>query len=214
MKILHAAHLSSKDFETILSVLHAGGVIGFPTDTAYGLGADPFSQDAVAEIFRIKGRPETKPILLIVNSAEMAEEIALPSALYRKVARSFWPGPLTMVLRAVRHVPAIITAGTGTVGVRWPLAAFASELIGRFGKPITGTSANQSGQSSCVSAKEVQAQLGDLLSILIDAGELPVRGGSTLLDLTTDPPVVLREGPVSFEALHAVLDGNIRRHVA
>src|SRR5262249_20870286 len=146
MNILRTESLSTREFDLILSLLRAGGVIGFPTDTAYGLGADPFNEKAVAEIFRIKGRSETKPILLLVESLEMAESVVTPNALFHKVARAFWPGPLTLVLPANPVVTPVITAGTATVGIRWPIARFAMELVGRFGKPITATSANRSGR--------------------------------------------------------------------
>ncbi len=214
MEVFYTGSLSNNEFDQILSVLHAGSVIGFPTDTAYGLGADPFNEDAVAEIFRVKGRPETKPILLLVDSLEMTERIVLPDPLFIKVATAFWPGPLTLVLPAISSLPSGITAGTGTVGVRWPDAPFARTLINRFQSPITATSANRSGLPSCVTAEEVRAQLGESLPILVDGGELPARGGSSLLDLTTQPPTLLREGPISFERLSLFFAGKIQRAAA
>jgi L-threonylcarbamoyladenylate synthase len=213
MKVFHTGSLSRRDFDLILSVLRAGGVVGLPTDTNYGLAADPFNQRAVSQIFNIKGRPETKPILLLVDSLEMTEQITLPNVLFRKVARAFWPGPLTLVLPARPAVSEGVTAGSGTVGVRWPLAPFATELVHHFGGPLTATSANRSGKPACVTATEVQNQLGSTLSILVDGGELPSRGGSTLLDLTADPPTLLREGPVDFDTLHDFFEGHMRSAV-
>jgi L-threonylcarbamoyladenylate synthase len=211
MKVVHTESLSEEEFELILSVLRAGGVIGFPTDTAYGLGADPFNVQAVAKIFKLKGRPETKPILLLVDSLEMAKRISRPLPILDSVAKAFWPGPLTLVLPAKSSVPQSVTAGTGTVGVRLPIAPFATELTRRLGNPITATSANLSGQTSCITAEEVRAQLQDQLPILVDGGTLPARSGSTLLDLTVTPPVLLREGPVSFESLNTFFEGRLRR---
>jgi len=198
----------------IVSLLRAGGVIAFPTDTAYGLAADPFSETAVDRIFRIKGRPDTKPILLLVDSVRMAESVIHPSDVFYRVVEAFWPGSLTIIMHAVASLPANVSAGTNTVGVRWPIAAFATGLVSRLGSPVTATSANRSGMPSPVTAEEVQSQLGDSIDALVDGGVLPSSGGSTLLDLTADLPVLLREGPVPFEALVEFFEGRIRRRVA
>lgn len=214
MEVFHTDYLSEREFEQILSVLRAGGVIGFPTDTAYGLGADPFNEVAVSRIFHLKGRPETKPILLLVDSIQMTESLTNPTPLFRTVAQAFWPGPLTIVLPARNHVPATVTAGTNTVGVRWPLAPFATRLVKGLGGAVTATSANASGQPACVTSDEVRHQLGDSLALMIDGGILPERGGSTILDLSTDVPTVLREGPVSFAALEGVCGGSLKRVTA
>jgi len=198
----------------IVSLLRAGGVIAFPTDTAYGLAADPFSETAVDRIFRIKGRPDTKPILLLVDSVRMAESIIHPTDVFYRVVEAFWPGSLTIIMHAVASLPANVSAGTNTVGVRWPIAAFATGLVSRLDSPVTATSANRSGMPSPVTAEEVQRQLGDSIDALVDGGVLPSSGGSTLLDLTADLPVLLREGPVPFEALVEFFEGRIRRRVA
>ena len=211
MKLINAARASKAEFELILSLLHEGRVIGFPTDTAYGLGADPFNDSAITEIFRIKGRPESKPILLLVDSSEMTERVAHPVPLFRPIAQAFWPGPITLILPAREVLPESVTAGTGTIGVRWPICPFATMLVKMFGNPITATSANRTGQQTCVTAAEVSAQIGEFLPLLIDGGELPARSGSTLLDLTGETPVLLREGPVRYEALEVFLKGRLRR---
>jgi L-threonylcarbamoyladenylate synthase len=214
MEVFHTTSISGREFELILSVLRAGGVLAFPTDTAYGLAADPFNAEAISRVVRIKGRPETKPILLLVDSLEMTARITSSTPLFNRVARAFWPGPLTIVLPANPQLPAGVTAGTGTVGVRWPIAPFATALVHAFGNPITATSANLSGRPACVTAAEVIEQLGASLPVLVDGGELPVRGGSTLLDLSGAQPVLLREGPISFETLDAFFDGQLRRQTA
>jgi L-threonylcarbamoyladenylate synthase len=205
MQLFDAATLSNGAFEEILSFLHAGGVIAFPTDTAYGLGADPFSERAVRRIFEIKGRAEDKPILLLVNSVEMARRVATITDRAMAVAARFWPGPLTMILPARPNVPSLVTAGTGTIGVRWPAAPFANRLLSAWDGPITATSANRSGMESAVTAAEVRIQLEGRATMLIDGGPLPARGGSTLLDLTQTPARILREGPVSIADLEGVL---------
>src|SRR5712671_4488027 len=139
MLTFDAANLSNRDFDQILSFLRAGGVIGFPTDTAYGLGADPFQESAVRRIFEIKGRPETKPILVLVDSMDMLKQIvdcSNVSGIVDLLASRFWPGPLTMILPVLGpelgNVSRLVTAGTGTVGVRWPLAPFATRLVRAF----------------------------------------------------------------------------------
>jgi L-threonylcarbamoyladenylate synthase len=205
MQLFDAAGLSDGAFEQILSFLRSGGVIGFPTDTAYGLGADPFNEKAVRQIFEIKGRPEGKPILLLVNSISMASSVCHMSDSARALAERFWPGPLTMILPARENVPSVVTAGTGNVGVRWPASEFALRLVGALGQPITATSANRSGIPSSVTAVEVCEQFGDSLKFVIDGGKLPARGGSTLLDLTESPPRLLREGPIPESDLNSVL---------
>jgi L-threonylcarbamoyladenylate synthase len=217
MLTFDAANLSDRDFDQILSFLRAGGVIGFPTDTAYGLGADPFQESAIRRIFEIKGRPEAKPILVLVDSMDMLKQIvdcSNVSGITDLLASRFWPGPLTMILPVLGpqsgNVSRLVTAGTGTIGVRWPRAPFATRLIRAFGKPITATSANKSGQASTANADEVRAQLGMDLEMLIDGGVLANPQGSTMLDLTQKRPTIVREGPVSRKALEEALDGNIQ----
>ena len=205
MQLFDAGTLSDGALEQILSFLREGGVIAFPTDTSYGLGADPFNDAAVRQIFAIKGRPETKPILLLVNSMEMAGRVAALSDRATALAERFWPGPLTMILPARENVPSVVTAGTGTVGIRWGDAAFAQRLIGAFDRPITATSANRAGMPSTITASEVRKQLGDSIDMIIDGGTLPSRGGSTLLDLTAVPARLLREGPIAEAELSDVL---------
>ena len=214
MKVFRAETLHDLDYDEIVALLLGGGIIGFPTDTAYGLGCDPFNEGAVDRLFRLKGRPETKPILLVIDSLAMAESISQPSEMFHAVATRFWPGPLTVVVEAKLAVPANVTAGTGTIGLRWPVAPIATSLLKRFGKPITATSANRMGQPSAITADEIRSQLGEGLDAIVDDGSLPVRGGSTLLDITADPPLLLREGPISYETLQTFFNGRIRRQVA
>lgn len=213
MQTFDAGNLSAGEFNKILSFLRAGGVIGFPTDTAYGLGADPFCERAVERIFAIKGRPESNPILVLVDSLQTLQQVAdwnaaLPLA--GVLAERFWPGPLTLVLPAVDRVPHQLTAGTRTVGVRWPRAPFALRLIEALGTPITATSANKSGMPGTSTAQQVEQQLGHDLEMLVDGGTLSTPQGSTILNLTVSPPVVIREGPIARASLDAVLNGSTR----
>ncbi len=211
MKVYRTETLASGAYDEIVSLLRSGGVIAFPTDTAYGLGADPFNNSAIERIFQIKGRPDAKPILLIVSSLEIAESVTEPAEVFYDLARHFWPGPLTIILRAAKSIPPTVTAGTPTVGVRWPIAEFATKLVKHLGTPITATSANRSGLPAAVTAEEVRVQLNDGLDALVDGGQLPSRRGSTIVDLTAGSPVLLREGPISFDSLKQFFKGKIRR---
>lgn len=205
MQLFDETTLSDGAFEEILSFLRAGGVIAFPTDTAYGLGADPFNEQAVRRIFELKGRPETKPILLLVNSIAMARSVAFLSDMALALAKRFWPGPLTMILPAREAVPELVTAGTRSVGLRWARAAFAGRLLDALNQPITATSANRSGAPSAVTVDEICEQFGKSIDVIIDGGELPARGGSTLLDLTGTAARILREGPIAESELSEIL---------
>jgi L-threonylcarbamoyladenylate synthase len=214
VKVFRAETLHDAAYDEIVAFLRRGGIIAFPTDTAYGLGVDPFNEAAVDRLFTVKGRPEAKPILLLVDSIERAESVSEPPAHFREIVDKFWPGPLTLVVPARSELPMKVTAGTKTIGLRWPIAPFANTLVRRFGRPVTATSANRSGEPATITAGEVRSQLGGSIDALIDGGTLPTRGGSTLLDLTADPPVVLRDGPVRFETLQEFFHGHIRRQVA
>jgi L-threonylcarbamoyladenylate synthase len=214
VKVFRAETLHEPDFDEIVSLLQNGGVIAFPTDTAYGLGADPFNLAAIERIFTIKGRPDSKPVLLLVDSLAMAHSVIERNDMFDRVAAKFWPGSLTLVAHAVASLPAAVTAGTRTIGLRWPIAATATHLMSRFARPITATSANRSGMETPITAAEVRDQIGDSIDVLIDGGTLPARAGSTILDLTADPPVLIREGPVAFESLVEFFGGKIRRRVA
>jgi L-threonylcarbamoyladenylate synthase len=213
VKVYRTENLKDEGYGEIVSLLRSGGVIAFPTDTAYGLGADPFTDAAIERVFQIKGRPDTKAILLLVSSIEMAESVAEPADIFYELAKSFWPGPLTVILPAAKSLPIKVTAGSKTIGVRWPIADMAITLVNALGNPITATSANRSGLPAAITAEEVRAQLGESVDALIDGGELPARGGSSVLDLTTGSPVLLREGPIPFETLQRFFGGQLRRQV-
>ena len=172
-------------------------MIAFRTDTFYGLGADPFNTMAVARIRALKGREENKPILLLLADASEADRfIADRSQQFEEVARKFWPGPLTIVGRAVADLLPEITAGTGTVGVRVPADSNVRDLVRECGGALTATSANPSGSEPARSAKDVREYFGDQIDLVIDGGEVTATEPSTVLDVTTLPPRVLREGAV------------------
>ena len=176
-------------------IISEGGVIAFRTDTFYGLGVDPFNATAVAKIRELKGREDNKPILLLLADAAEADRfIADRSKTFEAVARKFWPGPLTIVGAAVAGLPVEITAGTGTVGVRVPADANVRELVRVCGGALTATSANPSGREPARSAKEVLDYFGDQIDLVIDGGEATATEPSTVLDVTTSPPRVIRQG--------------------
>ena len=185
-RIAHAAHL-----------IRAGKVIATPTDTLYGLAADPFNLSAVDMIFRIKGRSSHKPVLLMVNSIEQAEEVAtdLPPLFY-SLARKFWPGPLTMIVPASRRIPRKIASEVGKVAVRFPNAGIPCALMQELNFPLTGTSANLAGMEACVTAEQVQKQIGDRIPLIIDGGITSAGAPSTMIDITADGWKPVREGAI------------------
>src|SRR5262249_15992136 len=127
------------------------------------------------------------------------------------LAHRFWPGPLTIVMPAWESVSAALTAGTGHIGIRWPQAVFANRLVSDLGKPVTATSANRSGMPAAATAAGVRTQFEGPLELVIDGGRLPAPGGSTVIDVTSEPAVVLREGPIGFEELRQTLEGCCQR---
>jgi L-threonylcarbamoyladenylate synthase len=179
--------------------LRAGGLVAFPTETFYGLGADALDARAVEGVFRAKGRPADKPLLVLVDSIEMAETVAAeipPRA--RRLMDRHWPGPLTLILRARPVMPSALTASTGTIGLRIPGHAVAAALVRAAGRPVTAPSANPHGVASPRTAEEVLAGLGDRVHLVLDGG--PTAGGpaSTLLDLTGPRPRLVRPGAVTL----------------
>ncbi|MCI0548943.1 MAG: threonylcarbamoyl-AMP synthase [Candidatus Rokubacteria bacterium] len=179
------------------AILRRGGLVAFPTESFYGLGADAGSAAAVARVFTVKGRPDAKPLLVLVDGIAMVERLAAdvpPRA--RELMARHWPGPLTLILRAVPELPAALTAGTGTVGVRMPGHAVALALVRAAGRPVTAPSANPSGAPPPTTAEAVCRDLGPGVDLVVDAG--PTAGGpaSTIADCTVWPPRIVREGPV------------------
>jgi len=192
--------------EYTVRLILSGKVVAFPTDTFYGLGADPFNLAAVSEIFRIKGRTADRPIPLLVDSIDQAADVAQnPPKLFFTLAEKFWPGALTLVVPASAQIPLKVTANTGKVGLRWPLAPFVVALIAAAGRPLTGTSANLSDREPCSTADEVDCQIGDVLPLILDGGL--TRGGlaSTVVELTGETGRIVRQGGVSESELKEYL---------
>ncbi len=180
----------------------AGKVVAFPTDTFYGLGADPFNLAAVSEIFRIKRRTADRPLPLLVASLDQALDLTNdPPRLFFRLAEKFWPGPLTLVVPASQLIPLKVTANTGRVGIRWPRAPLAVALIAAVDRPITGTSANLSELPACSTAAEVDQQLGDTLPLILDGGPTQGELPSTVVDLVGERARIIRPGGVPESAL-------------
>ena len=178
------------------AVIDAGGVVAFPTETFYGLGVAALDAAAVRRLFALKGRPESRPILVLVDDPARIDRFAIVTARARDLIVAYWPGALTLVLPARDVVPVSLTAGTGTIGVRQPAHAVARALLAAVAAPVTAPSANLSGQAPPTSAEEVVRVFDGRIELVLDGG--PTAGGlpSTVLDVTVDPPRVLREGAV------------------
>jgi L-threonylcarbamoyladenylate synthase len=179
-------------------VISNSGVIAFRTDTFYGLGANPFDRAAVARIRELKGRDDHKPILLLISDPEQVERlISVCSDEFNIAARKFWPGPLTIIGAAVAALPEEITSGTGTVGVRLPADENVRELVRQCGGVLTATSANPSGREPARSAQEVAEYFPRGLDLIVDGGEVSATEPSTVLDVSSSPPRVVRAGAIS-----------------
>jgi L-threonylcarbamoyladenylate synthase len=185
-------------------ILKKGGVIAFPTDTVYGLGASMAIDSAVERVYRIKERPRQMALPLLLADLSQLEKIAISiPASARLLAENFWPGPLTLVLLKSDAVPDIVTAGSETVAVRIAAHPIPTALARGVGTAIVGTSANLSGQPSALSAEEARAQLGDRVELIIE-GSCPGGKESTIVDLSGEKPVILRRGALSIEALKQI----------
>ena len=195
----------SDSLERAIEIVRGGGVIAVPTDTVYGVAANALDADAVRRVFALKGRADTSPSPLLVADADdlfrYAVEVSDDAA---ALARAFWPGGLTIVARRAERVPAIVTGGLDTVGLRVPDHPIPRALSAALGVPITGTSANESGTPPLTSATDVATALGDGLDLVFDGGKLPPSEPSTVIAATTTPARILREGAVGRAELERV----------
>ncbi|HEY6118926.1 MAG TPA: L-threonylcarbamoyladenylate synthase [Pyrinomonadaceae bacterium] len=179
-------------------IIAAGGVIAYRTDTFYGLGADPLNQSAVRAIRSLKGREEAKPILLLISDAlEIDRFIASHSNRFDRVVEKHWPGPLTLIGVARLELPVELTAGSGTIGLRLPADENVRALIRMCGGALTATSANVSGNPPAQSAAEVEAYFPRGIDLIINGGNVTADKPSTVVDLSTVQPRIIREGALS-----------------
>ena len=195
-----------KQIEKAVAILKNGGLVAYPTDTVYGLGACMTDTAAVDRIFQVKGRPKGMALPVLLADRKQIEEIvtSVPPAA-RRLIDAFFPGALTIILTKSNVVPEIITGGGRTVAFRIPNHPVPLALIKGLGKPIVGTSANLSGQPSALTAAEVQTQIGDKIDMVIDGGRCPGGIESTVVDLSGEKPVVRRQGAISIEKLRIIL---------
>ena len=184
-----------------VSCLKSGGIIAVPTDTVYGLAADPFNATAVQKLYTLKGRPDGKPIPLVLGSVADIERVAqnLPGFFFHLTDR-FWPGGLTIIVEAKELLP-ILTAGGNTVGVRIPNNPLLLEILQAFGGPMAITSANLSGEPPATSIQEIGAELSSKIDMVVDGGKTPGPIPSTVYDISVSPPIVRRHGVISEETL-------------
>jgi len=194
-----------RQVEEGISILKRGGVIAFPTDTVYGLGVWSTFQEAVEKIYQVKRRPRNLPLpLLLADVSQIGEVACTVSPVALLLASRFLPGALTMVLHKSERVPDFISAGGTTVAVRVPAHPVPIALTKGLGAPIVGTSANRSGKRSSLTAEEVYSQFGNDVDLIIDGGRCPGGKESTIVEVTGEVPVVLREGAISMEELRRV----------
>ncbi|MCD6408903.1 MAG: threonylcarbamoyl-AMP synthase [Candidatus Verstraetearchaeota archaeon] len=187
------------------SVVKQGELIVYPTDTVYGLGGDPFNEEAVKKVFKVKQRGD-KPLPILCSSISDVEQIAYVPEWLRPKLDLVWPGPVTLILKKKPSLPEIVTCGREDVGVRIPGMGFTLELIKACGGFLMGTSANISGTPPPSTVDEALAQLKEEISLVIDAGPTPLKISSTVIDLTVQPPRVLREGYLAGAELRKLLE--------
>jgi len=192
-------------------IVQRGGVIVFPTDTFYALGVNPYDPQAVANVFQLKRREVTLPILLLISDVEDLKQIPIePPPNFFPLAHRFWPGPLTMVVKVADRFPANLKGGGQTLGFRLPGADIPRDIVRQCGFPITGSSANISGQNPSCRVEEVIEQFGDKIDLTIDGGETRGIKGSTILDLSGSEPIILRDGDLPWQEIQDFLKFPLR----
>ena len=180
----------------------SGGVVIFPTHGLYGLAADAFNPDAVRRIFRIKGRPDSKPLLVLISDAkDLHRLVHLSNQAAQHLMRSFWPGRVTFVMPARQGLVAELISGDHKIGVRQTAHPVAADLVTAVGRPLTGTSANYSGSGGCAHVSDIDPGLIDAVDLVLDCGTLAGGPGSTVVDVSDRVPVILRQGAVKSEQI-------------
>jgi L-threonylcarbamoyladenylate synthase len=204
-------HPNSEGIQEAVAVLRAGGLVAFPTETVYGLGADAFNTDSVQNIFTAKGRPSDNPLIVHVASLEIAWHFTTEiSDKGLQLAKRFWPGPLTLVVKRKATVPDVVTAGLHTVAIRVPNHMVTLELLKRFDGGLVGPSANISGRPSPTTAEHVYQDLNGKIDMILDGGPTTIGLESTVIDVTVNPPAILRRGGLSREVIEEEI-GETRR---
>ncbi|HKV05636.1 MAG TPA: L-threonylcarbamoyladenylate synthase [Candidatus Acidoferrales bacterium] len=189
------------------SFIQRGRIVSIPTDTFYGLCADPFNLFAIERLFQVKGRPETRALPILVNSVEQAVTLVreVPD-IFLTLANRFWPGALTLVVEATHRLPLKVTGNTGRVALRWADSRIATALIEAAGGPVTGTSANLSGHPSCSNVTEIVEQLGDRVPLILDGGDTGGTLASTIVRVDGDNWSIAREGAIPDSEIYKAFD--------
>jgi len=204
MKIMQINDEMLKKIEEAAKIIKAGGLVIYPTDTIYGLAADPYNHIAILKVFDAKSRQEGKPLSVAVSSFDQMDELVFTNTLTVKLTKAFLPGPLTIILKKKVRLPEKLTGGSDKLGVRipnHPVALKLAELTG----PITATSANIAGNSNPRTANEAKEQIGDKIDFVLDAGESPIGEPSTVIDLSEEKIVIIRQGAISEEQLRKAI---------
>lgn len=203
---INQEHPEPEIIQRAVTLIRGGGIIAFPTRGLYGLGVDAFNAAAVARVFEIKKRPPQKPILILIDRrARLQRLVTHVSKAAALIMDGFWPGRVTLVFDAADTVPHQLTVGTAKIGIRLPGHPVAAALVDLFGGPLTGTSANLSGEPGCRRTDDLNPQLAQQLDAVLDAGPLKGGRGSTVVDVTQDVPRVLREGAISEKEILALI---------
>lgn len=209
---LPLATINDSELEKAVELLRHGKLVAFPTETVYGLGANAFNAEAVERIFQAKGRPANNPVIVhIGNQSDVARVVSHWPKNAEVLAAKFWPGPLTLVLPKGPEIPQIVTAGSPNVAVRMPAHPVALRLIQLAGVPVAAPSANRFGELSPTTAEHVLAGMDGRVDLIIDAGPTQVGLESTVLDLTSTPPQLLRPGHISPAQIEAEIGPIVRR---
>ena len=203
---METKYLTEKDLPQAAEIIRRGGLVGIPTETVYGLGANGLDPKAVSRIFEAKGRPQDNPLILHITDVSWLERYCkeIPLTAY-KLAEAYWPGPMTMILPRKDMVPDAVTAGLDTVGMRCPSHILCHELIRLADVPIAAPSGNTSGRPSPTTADHMREDMDGKIDAIVDGGPCSVGVESTIIDLTCTPPRLLRPGGISLEQLRAVL---------
>ncbi|OGM20760.1 threonylcarbamoyl-AMP synthase [Candidatus Woesebacteria bacterium RIFCSPHIGHO2_01_FULL_38_9] len=206
IKTVYLKRINTKVLRKAADILKSGGLVVYPTDTTYGLGANALDEKAVRKIYELKGREFSKPTHVIVRDWKMIEKLTYVNDAARKLFEEFLPGPLTIILRKKKIVPDILTADLPTLGIRIPKTKITQSLSNLLPFPYTTPSANRSGGKTPYSIDEVKVELDiDKIDLILDAGPLPQVKPSTIIDLSSSTPKILRQGPVTKKEIEKVL---------
>ena len=193
-------------FANARTVLLAGGVIAFPTDTFYGLGVDPFNREAVNRVFELKGREKNKPLILLISSRVQLETMVKEiTPAHSALIHKFWPGPLTLLFKPGSVISENVSAGSNRIGIRQPGNTLTRNLISALGQPITAPSANLAGESPPITAKQVQQSFGNRVDLIIDGGTCQGGKPSTVVDAVETPVRLVRHGAIAFSEIKMAL---------